>query len=65
MDNLFSGLEEFGLDNLSNINIYDEEEKQEAEVKKKRAIPFLKRILYLIRHFPVRYAILTLKQRAS
>ncbi|NLP15780.1 MAG: DUF2225 domain-containing protein [Clostridiales bacterium] len=40
MDNLFSGLEEFGLDNLSNINIYDEEEKQEAEVKKKAGNTF-------------------------
>ncbi len=29
MDNLFSGLEEFGLGNLSNINIYDEKEKEE------------------------------------
>lgn len=34
MDNLFSGLEEFGLKNLSNINIYDEKEKEEAEDKK-------------------------------
>jgi uncharacterized protein (DUF2225 family) len=31
MDNLFSGLEEFGLDNLSNINIYDEKEKEESK----------------------------------
>lgn len=29
MDNLFSGLEEFGLNNLSNMNIYDEKEKDE------------------------------------
>ena len=35
MDNLFSGLEEFGLDNLSNINIYDEKEKEEAKDSKK------------------------------
>lgn len=31
MDNLFSGLEEFGLDNLSNINIYDEKEKEDQK----------------------------------
>ncbi len=37
MDNLFSGLEEFGLDNLSNINIYDEKEKEEAEGSRKKA----------------------------
>lgn len=29
MDNLFSGLEAFGLKNLSNINIYDKKEKEE------------------------------------
>lgn len=34
MANLFSGLEEFGLDNLSNINIYDEKEKEDAKEKK-------------------------------
>ncbi len=33
MDNLFSGLEEFGLNNLSNINIYDEKEKEESQDK--------------------------------
>ncbi len=31
MDNLFSGLEGFGLKNLSDINIYDDKEKEEAE----------------------------------
>ncbi|HHT88159.1 MAG TPA: DUF2225 domain-containing protein [Clostridiales bacterium] len=31
MDNLFSGLEELGLDNLSNINIYDDKEKEETK----------------------------------
>lgn len=31
MANLFSGLEEYGLNNLSNINIYDEKEKEEAK----------------------------------
>lgn len=35
MANLFSGLEEFGLNNLSNINIYDEEEKDEEKDGKK------------------------------
>lgn len=30
MDNLFSGLEELGLNNLSNMNIYDEKEKEEV-----------------------------------
>ena len=37
MDNLFSGLEEFGLDNLSNINIYDEKEKEEDKDSPKKA----------------------------
>ena len=32
-DNLFSGLEELGLNNLSNI-IYDEDEKNDADDKK-------------------------------
>lgn len=35
MSNLFSGLENFGLNNLSNINIYDEPDKEEKEVSKK------------------------------
>jgi len=35
MSNLFSGLEEFGLNNLSNINIYDEPDKTEGEDTKK------------------------------
>lgn len=35
MSNLFSGLEEFGLNNLSNINIYDENDKKENEETKK------------------------------
>lgn len=35
MSNLFSGLEEFGLGSLSNINIYDEPDKQDNETKKK------------------------------
>lgn len=35
MSNLFSGLEEFGLNNLSNINIYDEPDKAENEDGKK------------------------------
>lgn len=34
MDNLFSGLEELGLNNLSNISIYDEDEKNDADDKK-------------------------------
>ena len=39
MDNLFSGLEEFGLNNLSNINIYDEKEEdtKDNKVKSKKA----------------------------
>lgn len=37
MDNLFSGLEEFGLDNLSNINIYDEKEKEDDKDRNKKA----------------------------
>lgn len=37
MDNLFSGLEEFGLDNLSNINIYDEKEKEEVKDSKTKS----------------------------
>ena len=36
MDNLFSGLEEFGLDNLSNINIYDDKEKDDTKDNKAR-----------------------------
>jgi uncharacterized protein (DUF2225 family) len=35
MDNLFSGLEEFGLNNLSNINIYDEKEEDTKDNKVK------------------------------
>lgn len=31
MANLFSGLEEFGLDNLSDINVYEEKEKEEEK----------------------------------
>lgn len=37
MSNLFSGLEEFGLNNLSNMNIYDEPDKAEGEDNKKEA----------------------------
>lgn len=37
MDNLFSGLEEFGLDNLSNINIYDDKEKDDTKGNMTRA----------------------------
>ncbi|TAH64528.1 MAG: DUF2225 domain-containing protein [Anaerolineaceae bacterium] len=37
MDNLFSGLEEFGLNNLSNINIYDDKEKEEAKDNKAKS----------------------------
>lgn len=35
MANLFSGLEEFGLNNLSNINIYEEKEKEEDKKNSK------------------------------
>ncbi|CRZ33423.1 hypothetical protein DFR55_11913 [Herbinix hemicellulosilytica] len=35
MSNLFSGLEEFGLNNLSNINIYEDSEKSAGEEAKK------------------------------
>lgn len=35
MSNLFSGLEEFGLNNLSNINVYEEKEKEEKKSNKK------------------------------
>lgn len=35
MSNLFSGLEEFGLNNLSNINVYEEKEKEEKKNSKK------------------------------
>ena len=31
MDNLFSGLEELGLSNLSNINVYDDKDKKDAK----------------------------------
>ena len=31
MANLFSGLEQFGLGNLSEINVYDEKEKEESK----------------------------------
>ncbi len=37
MSNLFSGLEEFGLNNLSNINIYDEPDKAENDDAKKNS----------------------------
>lgn len=37
MANLFSGLEEFGLNNLSNINIYDDKEKEDAKENKMKA----------------------------
>ena len=37
MANLFSGLEEFGLNNLSNINIYDEQEKEEGNKDNKNS----------------------------
>lgn len=40
MDNLFSGLEELGLNNLSNINIYEEKEKEEADNKKDKQNTF-------------------------
>jgi uncharacterized protein (DUF2225 family) len=39
MDNLFSGLEEFGLNNLSNMNIYDEKEKEEDKDSNKITQP--------------------------
>ncbi len=38
MDNLFSGLEELGLGDLSKINVYDEKETEEAESNKKVSV---------------------------
>ena len=37
MSNLFSGLEEFGLNNLSNINVYEEKEEEDKKSRKKGA----------------------------
>ena len=54
MDNLFSGLEELGLNNLSNISTYDEDEKNDVDDKRMvRMTHFLKRIFYLINHIHV------------
>ena len=64
MANLFSGLEEFGLNNLSNINIYDEEEKdEEKDGKKSKQNTFSEADIILIRPIHALFVIRNLNPR--
>lgn len=62
MSDLFSGLEEFGLGGLKNMEVYEKEAEKAANGEPKRHQP-AEPDFYLIKPIPVRYAIKNLRQR--